>query len=146
MNTAEKIIFKIVRSRLGRLIPSKQYISINYRLLIGYFPNIDNPHTFNEKLQWLKLYNRNPKFTSMVDKYEVKQYVAKIVGDEYIIPTLGVWDSFEEINFDLLPSKFVLKSTHDSGGVVVCTDKATFNKEEARLKLNKSLNRNYYDL
>ena len=82
--------------------------------------NLKTPQTFNEKLQWLKIYDRKPIYTTMVDKYEVKNYVADKIGDEYIIPTLGVWDSFDEIDFDSLPDQFVLKCTHDSGGLVIC--------------------------
>lgn len=144
MNTAEKIIFKIVRSRLGRLIPSKQYISINYRLLIGYFPNIDNPHTFNEKLQWLKLYGFKPEYTKMVDKYLVKDYVSSLIGEEYIIPTIAVWDDVDDIRFDQLPNQFVLKCTHDSGGLIICKDKSSLDVDSAKDKLKKSLARNYY--
>ena len=103
-----------------------------------------NPQTFNEKLQWLKIYDRKPIYTTMVDKYEVKNYVADKIGDEYIIPTLGVWDSFDEIDFDSLPDQFVLKCTHDSGGLVICKDKSKLNKEKAKKKIELSLNRNYY--
>lgn len=103
--------------------------------------NLDNPQTFSEKLQWLKLYNRKPEYTQMVDKYEAKKYVARIIGEEYIIPTLGVWDKFDDIDFDSLPNQFVLKTTHGGGntGVVICRNKTLFNKDEARRKLNKSL-------
>ena len=106
--------------------------------------NLNNPETFNEKLQWLKLYDRKPAYTTMVDKYEAKKYVAARVGEEYIIPTLGVWDRFEEIDFDSLPDQFVLKCTHDSGGLAICRDKSKFDKEKARKKIERSLRRNYY--
>lgn len=110
----------------------------------GVFPNLDNPKTYNEKLQWLKLNDIHPEYTHLVDKYESKEYVRKIVGDEYIIPTLGVWDAFDEIPFDKLPNQFVLKTTHDSGGVVVCPDKSKLNIKAARKKLEKSLRHNYF--
>lgn len=97
--------------------------------------DLENPRKFSEKLQWLKLYDRNPKYSTMVDKYEVKEYVSKIIGDKYIIPTLGVWDKFEDIRFEDLPEKFVLKCTHDSGGLAICKDKNTFNIEEAKKEL-----------
>lgn len=106
--------------------------------------NLENPQTFNEKLQWLKLNDRNPAYTSMVDKYEAKKYVANVIGDEYIIPTLGVWDKFDDIDFDSLPEQFVLKCTHDSGGLVICSDKSKFDKAAARRKINHSMRRNYY--
>ena len=102
------------------------------------------PQTFNEKLQWLKLYDRKPIYTTMVDKYEAKKYVADIIGEEYIIPTLGVWDRFDDINFDELPDKFVLKCTHDSGGLVICKDKNTFDIAAAKAKIEKSLKTNYF--
>ena len=106
--------------------------------------NLKNPQTFNEKLQWLKLYDRKPIYTTMVDKYEVKQFVANIIGEEYIIPTLGVWNSFDDIDFDSLPDRFVLKTTHDSGGVVICSDKRKLDLDTARKKLTKSLKNNFY--
>ena len=106
--------------------------------------NLKKPQTFNEKLQWLKLYNRNPEYTKMVDKYEAKKYVADIIGEEYIIPTLGVWNNVEDIEFESLPNQFVLKCTHDSGGVIICKDKKNFNIENAKKKLKDSLKQNFY--
>lgn len=97
----------------SRILPDKTYLSLKYKYKMGYFLNLDNPRTFNEKLQWLKLYNRKPEYTTMVDKYAVKKYVADIIGEEYIIPTLGVWNHFDEIDFKKLPNQFVLKCTHD---------------------------------
>lgn len=134
---------------IGRLMPKnitfdKVFLKLLYKHKMRKKLNIDNPQTFNEKLQWLKLYDRNPKYTKMVDKYEAKEYVASIIGEEYIIPTLGVWENFDEINFDELPDQFVLKCTHDSGGLVIVTDKNSFNKDEARKKINHCLKRNYY--
>jgi hypothetical protein len=106
--------------------------------------NLENPITFNQKLQWLKLYDRNDNYTQMVDKYEAKKIVEKKIGKEYVIRTIGVWDSFEEIDFELLPNKFVLKTTHDSGGVVLCNDKVNFNLKKARGIINRSLHSNFY--
>ncbi len=108
--------------------------------------NLENPQTFNEKLQWLKLYDRKPIYTTMVDKHDVKTYVAERIGEEYIIPTLGVWDSFDEIDFDALPNQFVLKCTHDSGGLVICKDKARLNLGAARKKIEKSLKRDFFSV
>lgn len=122
----------------------ENYLKYKYWLYIGKRLNIDAPKSFNEKLQWLKLYDRNPQYTVMVDKYDAKKYVENVIGKEYIIPTLGVWDSFEEIDFDTLPNQFVLKCTHDSGGVVICHDKKAFDKNKARKKINNSLKNNYY--
>lgn len=106
--------------------------------------NLENPETFNEKLQWLKLYDRKPEYSKMVDKYEVKEYVANIIGEEYIIPTIGVYDNFEDINFDLLPNQFVIKCTHDSGSTIVCKNKEDFNINIAKEKIDKSLKNNFY--
>lgn len=106
--------------------------------------NLENPKTFNEKLQWLKLYDRNPEYIKMVDKYDVKEYVSNIIGNEYIIQTLGIYDKFEDINFEQLPDKFIIKCTHDSASTVICKDKKTFNYEEAKNKINKCLKKNYF--
>lgn len=129
---------------LLKWMPDRTYLKLLFEARTGKKLNLDNPQTFNEKLQWLKLYNRKPIFTTMVDKCEAKKYVAERIGEEYIIPTLGVWDKFEDIDFDALPQQFVLKCTHDSGGLVVCRDKQQLDLESARKKINKSLKRNYY--
>ena len=100
-------------------LPDKAYLKIFYWLKIGKRLDLDSPRTFNEKLQWLKLYDRNPSYTQMVDKASAKRYAAERIGEEHIIPTLGVWDKFSEIDFDTLPDQFVLKCTHDSGGVII---------------------------
>lgn len=122
-----------------RFLPDEVYIQLYYYLQFKHFCNLKNPETFNEKLQWLKLHDHNPKYPQMVDKYEAKKYVASLIGEEYIIPTLGVWDSFDEIDFDKLPTQFVLKCTHDSAGLIVVQDKSKLNIEEARKKINDSL-------
>jgi len=122
----------------------EDFLRMQFKNVFGYELNLDNPQTFSEKLQWLKLYDRNPKYTMMVDKYAVKSYVASLIGEEHIIKTLGVWDSFDEIDFDSLPDQFVLKCTHDSGGLVICTDKSKLDLNKARKKINKSLANNYY--
>ena len=122
----------------------KEYLSWLYRARMGRFPDLNHPKSFNEKLQWLKLNDRKPEYTEMVDKYLAKKYVEKRIGEKYIIPTLGVWDEFDQIEFEKLPDQFVLKTTHDSGGVVICKDKANFDKAAAKRKLEKSLKRNYY--
>lgn len=131
------------RGYLNRM-PDKEYLSCMFKAKVGYPLNLDNPKTFNEKLQWIKLYDRKPAYTIMVDKYAVKGYVASIIGEQYIIPTLGAWEHFEDIDFDALPDQFVLKCTHDSGGLVICKDKSKLDIKKAREKINKSLHRNYY--
>lgn len=124
----------------------KKYLKYVYKEKLQKELNLDNPKTFNEKLQWLKLYNRNPIYTKMVDKYEVREYIKKTIGEEYLIPLLGVYDKIEDINFDELPNRFVLKTTHDSGTVVICKDKKTFDKKNAIKKLKKRLKRKYFYL
>ena len=125
-------------------ISDEKFIKSAFKRRFGRELDLDDPKTFNEKLQWLKLYNRKPEYTTMVDKYEAKKYVAERMGQECIIPTLGVWDSFDEINFDALPNQFVLKCTHDSGGLVICKDKTKFNIAAARKKIKKCFKLNYY--
>lgn len=122
----------------------KLYLQLIYRARLGKRLNLDNPETYNEKLQWLKLYDRRPEYTTMVDKYAVKDYVANIIGKEYIIPTFGVWDRVEDIDFNSLPQQFVLKVTHDSGGLVICKDKSKLNIKKAKRKLSKALLKDYY--
>lgn len=120
------------------------YLKVAYRLNIGKPLNLNNPIGYNEKLQWLKLYDHREKYIQMVDKYEVKEYVKNLIGAEYIIPTIGVWERFDDINFADLPEQFVLKCTHDSGGLVICHDKNTFDKDVAKKKIERSLRKNYY--
>ncbi len=128
--------------RIGyKFIPEILYLKLLYRLEVGKSLNLKNPQTFTEKIQWLKLYDRRPEYTTMVDKYAVKEYVAKKIGKEYIIPTIGFWDSPEDIEWDKLPNQFVLKTTHGGGshGVVICKDKATFDKKKAIVRLNTAM-------
>lgn len=125
-------------------IPDKVYLYIKFYLRMGKILNLNNPQTFNEKLQWLKLYGRRPEDTILSDKYAVKEYISKIIGAEYVIPLLGVWDNFDDIDFAKLPNQFVLKCTHDSGGIVICKDKALFDYKEARRILNGGLKNDFY--
>lgn len=126
------------------LLPDKAFIRFKYRLKVGKTLNLSNPETYCEKLQWIKLYDRKPIYTKMVDKYEAKLLVEKLIGAEYVIPTLGVWHQFDDIDFDSLPEQFVLKCTHDSGGIVICKDKKTFDRQSAKIKIEKCLRSNYY--
>ena len=122
----------------------KYFLEKMYYSQMGKRLNLNSPKTFSEKIQWLKLYDRRPEYTMMVDKFAVKEYVSDKIGKEYVIPTLGVWDSFEQIDFETLPNQFVLKCTHDSGGVVICKNKLRFNFDGAKDIINKSLKNNYY--
>lgn len=140
-----KVFFNKVVTKLSPIIPSDElYIRLKWLTTMNYKLDLRNPRTYSEKIQWLKLHDRRPEYTTMVDKYAVKEYVAGIIGKEYVIPTLGVWNRPEEIEWDSLPDKFVLKCTHDSGGVVICKDKAGFDKQAAIKRLNKGLRTNYY--
>ena len=139
----ERILLKL--DELGLICLSDAvFLKIKYKLMLGKKLNLKNPKTFNEKLQWLKLHDRQPIYTRMVDKYEVKKYVADIIGDECIIPTIGVYDKFDDIDFDKLPNQFVIKCTHDSGGLVVCKDKKKIDIMVAKEKIEKCLKRNFY--
>ena len=123
----------------------KTYLKLRYRASLGKKLNLENPVTFNEKLQWLKLYNRKPEYTVMVDKVKAKEYVADIIGEEHIIPTLGVWDDPDEIDFDKLPNQFVLKCNHNSGlGMCICRDKSKLDIDKVKKELRKGLKQNYY--
>lgn len=130
--------------RLSQLIPDSLFIQLRYFAKFHRLPNLRNPVRFSEKLQWLKLNDRQPIYSRMVDKYEVKVIVRERLGDSYVVPNLGIWGTFDEIDFDALPEQFVLKCTHDSGGIVICNDRATFDFDAARRKINHSLGRNYY--
>lgn len=127
-----------------RFLPDELYIQLNYFAHFRKFANLKNPTTYNEKLNWLKLHDHNSLYTTIVDKYEAKKYVAGVIGSEYIIPTLGVWNFFDEIDFDVLPNQFVLKCTHDSEGLVIVKDKAKLNKTAAKEKIEVALKQNFY--
>lgn len=135
---------KIFLYRVFSIIPDGVYVRLQYRKNFGKWPNLRNPKTFNEKLNWLKLNDHNPQYTKMVDKFAVKDYVAEKIGTEYVIPTYGVWDRAEDIDFDALPKKFVLKATHDSGRVIICNDKSKLDREWAIEAMRQSLKRNFY--
>jgi len=132
--------------RLSRFFPddSECYLRLYFYLSGGYRLNLKAPRTFNEKLNWLKLHYHNPILTRLADKYEVKEYVAQRIGGQYIVPCLGVWDSAKQIDFDSLPRQFVLKCTHDSGGVFICTDKERFDRERIVGKIERKMRKNYF--
>jgi len=128
----------------GRLLSDKTFLKFKYWALTGKKLNLENPMSFNEKLQWLKLNDRRTIFTTMADKHAVREYVKNIIGEEYLIPLLGIWVRPEDIDFDTLPKQFVLKCTHDCGSVIICHDKYTFDRDAAIKSLNKCLKENYY--
>ena len=140
-----RVFFKVLLVNLAPLIKSdKLYIALKWKLTMDYPLNLNSPKTFNEKLQWLKLNDRNPLYTTMVDKYKAKQYVASIIGEEHVIPTLEVYQKVEDIDFDKLPNQFVLKCNHDSGGVVICKDKSKLDRKAALEKLRTRMNVNFF--
>jgi len=139
-----KLVISLASHGLLPMMSDETFIKLKFKDRMGYKLDLSNPRTFNEKLQWLKLHDRKPIYTTMVDKYEAKKYVASIIGEEYIIPTLGIWNKFDDIDFDELPDQFVLKCTHDSGKVVICKDKKHFDFKKAKKIINKSLKTNYY--
>lgn len=137
--------FKVLaRNGFFKNMPDDIFLKKLYRIEMGKELNLLNPSTYNEKLQWLKLYDRRLSYIDLVDKYKVKEVVADTIGEQYIVPTLGVWDRFEDIEFGMLPNQFVLKCTHDSGSVVICRNKEEFDKNKARRSLSKALKHNFY--
>lgn len=139
------ILENVVMTHFMGWMSDRIFLKWKFRRKMYYPLNLDSPKTFNEKIQWLKLYNRRPEYTVMVDKVKAKDYVAGIIGKEYIIPTIGVWESPDEINFDVLPERFVLKVNHNSGtGMYICKDKSKMNVEKVKEGLHKGLKENYY--
>lgn len=140
-------VFKsLLVENLSPLFSDKRYLKMVFKYRMGYKLDLQNPKTFSEKLQWLKLYDRKPLYTKLVDKHEVKAYVAERVGAKYVIPELGLWNTVEEIDWEKLPNSFVLKTTHGGGnsGVVVCKDKEKLDKEATKRKLNESMKQDLY--
>lgn len=135
----------LTRAGFYNHMSDEEYLSRKYQLYFGQKLDLQNPQTFNEKLQWLKLYNRKPEYTVMVDKYKVREYIAQELGEEYLIPLLGVWDNPDEIDFDALPNQFVLKCNHNSGlGMCICKDKSELDISKVKVELRKGLKQDYY--
>lgn len=137
----------LVRASRGKYddMPDEEYLCRKFRAVMGRTLDIEHPKTFNEKLQWLKLYNRKPEYTVMVDKYAVREYIARELGEEYLIPLLGVWEDADKIDFDVLPDRFVLKCNHNSGlGMYICRDRSEMNPEAVRAGLRRGLAQDYY--
>lgn len=144
-NASAALFFALSSRKLLHWMPDKLYLSALWRAYYHRKLDWNNPQSFNEKVQWLKLHDKNPLYPTLVDKYAVRAYIASAIGEEYLIPLVGgPWSSFDEIDFTRLPDRFVLKSTHDSGGVFICRDRAHFDPDAARKKIEKSLKRNYY--
>lgn len=144
-NPKHLLLYLLGKPPVSRAFPEKVYLKLKYRLIMGKKLDLKNPKSFNEKLQWLKLYNRKDEYTVMADKYAVRKYIAEKIGEEYLVPLLGVWDRADDIDFDKLPDKFVLKCNHNSGlGMCICKDKSKLDTEKVRKELNKGLNQDYY--
>lgn len=145
LNLKRALVYFSGKEYVSKLLPDKAYLKLRYRLIMGKKLNLKTPQTFNEKLQWIKLNDRNPEYTKMVDKYEVRKYIADKIGEEYLIPLLGVWDSPDEIDFDSLPEQFVLKCNHNSGlGMCICKDKSKLDIEKVKKELRKGLKQDYF--
>ncbi len=148
INEPEKIRVALsdnfARTKISHLVPDKMFLKMRYKVLVGKKLDLKEPKSFNEKLQWLKLYDRNPEYVRMVDKCEVKKYVSDIIGEEYVIPTLAVWDNVDDIDIGMLPSQFVLKCTHDSGSIIICKDKDNFDLDSAKKRLKQKLKQNMF--
>lgn len=136
----------LINSSLGlyNSMPDDLYLKKRFKAIMGYNLDLCNPKTFNEKLQWLKINDRRDVYTSMVDKYEVKKYVGRIIGEQYIIPTIAIWNKAEEIDFSILPQKFVMKCTHDSGGIFLCKNKRLIDVESVKRFFKKRLKYNFF--
>lgn len=138
---------KLLQCNLGKYnwMDDHTFLKMKYSLCMGDVLNTVSPSTFNEKLQWLKLYDRKPEYTVMVDKYKVREYISKKIGEQYLIPLIGVWDSPDEIDFDSLPKQFAMKCNHNSGlGMCICTDKSKLDIKKVKKGLARGLKQNYY--
>lgn len=144
LNHPSNIFGWMVANGKFEFLSDEQIIRMLWKIKLGTRLNLSNPKSFNQKIQWLKLHDRNPHYNTLVDKADVKQWVADKIGVKYVIPTYGVWTSFEEIDFIGLPNSFVMKCTHSSGGVLLCKEKGDINLDEWRRKLTHQLSKNLY--
>lgn len=144
LNDPRLILLFFLNSKLGRLFKDEIFLKFKYKLLMDKALDLNNPMTFNEKLQWLKLYDRRPEYSNMVDKYAVRKYIAEKVGEELLIPLLGKYNNYEEIDFNSLPNKFVLKPNHTSGDIFICKAKSEIDHDELKRTINKWLKREYF--
>lgn len=138
------IIIYLMEKGVFNFIGDKMFLKWKYKLIFNKKLDLNNPKTFNEKLQWLKLYDRKEIYTKMADKYGVREYVKEKIGEEYLVPLYGVYNSFDEINFDELPSQFVIKPNHTSGDVFICKDKSKIDYDKLKKLINKWMKRNFY--
>lgn len=141
-NAFTKMLARNVLTVCYSLFPT-QSLKITYRLRFGERLNLSNPQTFTEKIQWIRLYDHDQLKTQLSDKYMVRKWIEERIGSQYLIPLLGVWNSFDEIDFKKLPKKFVLKANHGSGWNIIVHDKSQFDVVDARKKCTKWLKTNY---
>ncbi len=144
MSFSSRVLFRLARNGWLNWLPDETILKIMYKSRLHRKPDFVHPKTYNEKMQWLKLHDRKPIHTRMVDKIEAKGFIADVVGEQYTIPTLGVWDRAEDIDFDSLPDRFVLKCNHDSHSVIVCKDKSALDRKQTVFFLSKHLKQNGY--
>lgn len=144
INKPRKLIKPLGHLGFFNFLPDKQYLKLIYRAELGKKLNLDNPQAFTEKLQWLKIYNRNPKFSTYVDKYLVRSHVSKTIGEEYLIPLIGVYNTVDQINWNELPNQFAIKCNHGSGTNIICKNKDSLDINESKRKLKKWLKQNWY--
>lgn len=140
----QRLILRMAERGKFNWMSDEAYLKMIYRLRMGKKLDLDKPITYNEKLQWIKLYDRRPEYCVYADKYEVRTYLKERIGEECLVPLLGIYNKFEDIDFDVLPNQFVLKCTHDSGGIVICKDKSQLDIEAAKNKINRCLKNNFY--
>jgi len=140
----QRIIYKLAKLNVFNFLSDERYLKMCHFLFLSKKLDLEKPVGFNDKIQWLKLNDRKEEYTKLVDKVTVRQYISKYFGEKYLIPIYGIYENFDDINFNELPQQFVLKCNHDSGGVIICKDKSRFDILKAKKKINKILKRNYY--
>lgn len=138
------LMYEVIKKRFLRFVSDKLFISLDYFFVRKQFPNYKNPQTFSEKIQWVKVFGKLDRYTKYVDKLMVRDYIKETIGEQYLVPLLGVWDTFEDIDFDKLPEQFVLKATHGQGYVFVCKDKSTINKASLKKIVDGWMKENFY--
>lgn len=143
-NEDYRFLFRASRGKYNHL-PDEVFLRKYYKARFKKDINLDNPETYSEKLQWLKLHDHNPIYPTLVDKYRAKDYISKIIGEQYVVPLLGVWEKYDQIDFSKLPDQFVLKCNHDCGGIVICKDKTKFRLNDAKEKIENGLSKDYSD-
>ena len=144
INNPKLIIVALIANKYFYWLNDEKFLKVLYYLRTNKRLNLDNPTSFNEKIQWLKINDRQKLYITLADKFKVREYISDKVGEKYLIPLIDNYYNVNEIDFNKLPSSFVLKTTHDSGGVIICNNKTKFNRYKAKKKLSKLLNNNFF--